>query len=488
MNSRILVAPLLALAAAACSSRSEAPLPLGDTRAKAAGSERPVFAGTADPGMLTLPEVAERATPAVVNISSTRLVRGGPEAMPFMDEPFFEHFFRQFPQEPPERRERSLGSGVIVSPDGVILTNNHVVAQADDIRITLADGRQLEAQIEGTDPKSDLAVLRVQGGHRDLPYLPFGDSDSLRLADVVLAIGNPFGVGQTVTLGIVSAVGRADVGIVDYEDFIQTDAAINPGNSGGALVNLRGELVGINTAIVTRTGGYMGIGFAIPSRMASPIMQALLEHGQVDRGWLGVVIQDLTPELAEALAVDSTRGVLVADVVPQGPAARAGLQPRDIVLAVDGEEVTSSGHLRNIIAAKGAKARVELHIRRGQMERRLSASLTELPSEEPPAPEPTERPTAALGGIAAVELSPDLRARLQLPAEVNGVVVASIEPDSAADRAGLRPGDVVTQIDRRDVTNSAELRGAYAAAGERMLIRVWRGGAFLYVALQKSQG
>jgi S1-C subfamily serine protease len=264
---------------------------------------------------------------------------------------------------------------VIVSADGVVLTNHHVVRGAKSIRVTLADRREIPARLVGADPKSDLAVLRLKGPLKNLKAITFGDSDKMRLGSVVLAIGNPFGVGQTVTMGIVSAKGRANMGIVDYEDFIQTDAAINPGNSGGALVDMQGRLVGINTAILSRSGGYQGIGFAIPARIAKHVMGSLLRHGKVRRGFLGVRIRSVTPALSRDLGLRTQRGVLIADVEPSSAAARAGLKQRDVVLRVDGIRVDSSGRLRSIIANRPPGARVKLRILRGRKARTVSVTL-----------------------------------------------------------------------------------------------------------------
>lgn len=318
-------------------------------------------------GDVEISDVAERVVAGVVNIASEKVVRetgGPPQFGPLFNEPFFRHFFGGPPgpgSRPQERRENSLGSGVIVSHDGVVLTNNHVIENADKIRVALADGRELDAEVVGRDPESDLGVLKLKGELKDLKPLVFGDSDTLRLGQVVLAIGNPFGIGQTVTMGIVSAKGRASVGIVQYEDFIQTDAAINPGNSGGALVNMHGELVGINTAIISRSGGYQGVGFAIPTKMARPIMESLLQHGKVARGWLGVAIQDVTPELREALGVGAEKGVLLSDVTPGSPADKGGLKRGDIVLKLNGQVMDSSAHFAMLSPWQGQKRKCPLN-------------------------------------------------------------------------------------------------------------------------------
>jgi Do/DeqQ family serine protease len=298
-------------------------------------------------------DVAEKAVHSVVNVSTRKVQRArGPM--------FFDPFFNREDRRQP-RYAQSLGSGVVVSKDGLILTNNHVVEGADDIRVSLSDGRELKAELVGTDPLSDIAVLRLPRGTDNLQPIAFADTDGVRVGEVVLAIGNPFGVGQTVTMGIVSAKGRANVGIATYEDFIQTDAAINPGNSGGALVNMRGELLGINTAILSRSGGYQGVGFAVPSNMARPIMHSLVESGTVERGWLGVSLSDLRKKIASGTR--DVDGALVTAVLPQSPAAAAGLRDGDIILAVDSVAVKDSSDLRNQVAARGS-GKVKLEVLR----------------------------------------------------------------------------------------------------------------------------
>jgi len=314
--------------------------------------------------------VAKAAQPAVVNISSSRKVIAGaqqpPSPSPFFDDPFFRRFFgeefrRRF-QLPPERREQGLGSGVLVSPDGYIVTNNHVIAEAEEVTVLLADSRRFTAKVVATDPRTDVAVIKIDA--KGLPMLPWGDSSRLQVGEMVLAVGNPFGLNQTVTMGIISAVGRAHMGIVDYEDFIQTDAAINPGNSGGALVNLKGELIGINTAIFSQSGGYMGIGFAIPSNMAKGVMQSLIKHGKVIRGWLGVGIQDLTEDLAKEFGVAEIKGALVSDVASDGPAAKAGLERGDVITSFNNVSVKDSTQLRSLVTESEPGATVTLTILR----------------------------------------------------------------------------------------------------------------------------
>jgi len=438
-----------------------------------------------------LADVAERSTAAVVNVSSTKTPKapGDSGESPSMEDPFFRQFFGLPPgfSMPKQRRSQSLGSGVVVSADGIVLTNNHVVENADEIRVTLDDKREFDATVIGADPKSDVAVLRLKGDLKNLHVLPFGDSDQLRLADTVLAIGNPFGVGQTVTMGIVSATGRANVGIADYEDFIQTDAAINPGNSGGALLNIRGELVGINTAIVSRSGGYQGIGFAIPSNMARQIMTSLVETGKVQRGWLGVAIQPVDRDLAEALGIDQGRGVLVADVTAKSPAAEAGIERGDVITNIDEKPIDSTGQLRNIIAGHRVGTRIKVDVIRDKTAKVFQVELGELPQgkeDEPQQQEHSEK--GLLSGISVAGLTAENRDQFQIPAAVDkGVLVTSVERNCAAAKAGVVPGDVIMEINRKQVRNVADFRGlaAKAADGKSALLLLARqeGTAFVLV-------
>jgi serine protease Do len=432
---------------------------------------------------VALPDIVQRALPSVVNIATTRTAKLEGHGFPF-DAPFFRHFFGPGPLPAPE--QRGLGSGVIVDKD-VIVTNNHVVEGADALTVTTFDGRELDAKVVGTDPKSDLAVLRIRGENGKLQPLPLGDSARLRLADVVLAIGNPFGVGQTVTLGIVSATGRADLGIVDYEDFIQTDAAINPGNSGGALIDAEGNLVGIPTAIVSRTGGYMGVGFAIPSNMARPIIESLLRHGKVVRGWLGISIQDVDQDIARAMKLRSSSGVLVADVQSGSPADKSGLQRGDIVLSIDGRRIETAGQLRNLVALGGAGRKLALEIQRGNQQRQLTVTVAEMPAEAGGAPSRvTPHAPSAAEGVAVQPLNPALRQRLGLPNDVrHGVVVSEIEPGSAAARAGLRAGDVVLEIDRQKVQRVEQFHELFAKSQGPTLLLVHRRGATSFLVIKR---
>jgi serine protease Do len=370
---------------------------------------------------------------------------------------------------------------VLVTGDGHVLTNNHVVEGARDIRVTLADGRELTAKLVGTDPKTDLAVLRLPGS--GFSVLPLGDSSRVEVAEVVLAIGNPFGLSQTVTMGIVSAVGRANVGIADYEDFIQTDAAINPGNSGGALVNARGELIGINTAIVSQSGGSMGIGFAVPVNMARQVMDQLVTRGRLTRGYLGVAVQDLTPALARGLKIDADRGLLVVDVAPDGPAAQAGLQRNDVIVAVDGKPPEDAGHFRNLVAGTAPGSRLRLTILREGRERTVEVTVGELP-ERPPAVAAVRAPPDT-PGVSVASLTPEVARRLGLPPTVRGAVVAEVRPGGLAAEAGLRPGDVVTEVNHQPVRGAEDFaRAVEQARGQDLAVRVERGGSARYVVLE----
>jgi serine protease Do len=391
-----------------------------------------------------------------------------------------------------ERQGQGIGSGVIVSTDGYILTNNHVVAEAKEIKVTISDKREFDATVVGTDPKSDLAVIKIKGSPPGLVAAEFGDSSKLRLGDVVLAVGNPLGVGETVTMGIVSAKGRADLGITAYEDFIQTDAAINPGNSGGALINTEGKLVGINTAILSRTGGYQGIGLAIPSSMARPIMETLKQSGKVSRGFLGVGIQDVDHDLATAMKLPNPNGVLLTEVRSGGPGGKAGLSRGDVVTKVDGTTVTSTGQFRNLIASSGAKKKVTLEVMRDGKPRSLGVELGEVPDEAGEAGpavqsgSPQATTGGALDGVTLEELTPEMRRTLGLGADVqHGVVITDLEQRSAAAKAGLRPGDVVLELNRAAVDSLAKFKELYAKATGDVLLLVQRRGGTLFLVVRK---
>ena len=453
-------------------------------------ASRPPTPAAFEREMMSIADVSEKAVPSVVNISTQKKLQAQPDVFssPFFSDPLFRRFFDRAPesrQRPPERLERSLGSGVIVNANGVILTNHHVVANADEVLVTLHDKREFTAEIVGKDPPSDLAVLKLKAPPPDLRGLPVGDSDALRLGEIVVAIGNPFGVGQTVTMGIVSAKGRANVGIVDYEDFIQTDAAINPGNSGGALLNLRGELVGINTAILSQSGGYQGIGFAIPSNMASSIMGSLIQEGRVIRGFLGVIIQDLTPDLADAMGLPDRNGALVSEVLAASPAEKAGVRAGDVIRKVDGRPITTSAKLRNVVASIGAGRTVKLHLLRNGRDTSLNVELTAKESDDHVPPK-TRDGRAPLGGVSLERLTEPLRREFRISRRIPaGVVVTNVKRGSPAERSGLQVGDVVVSVNRRPVQTPEEFGQLYAEGQETVLLRLFRRGGPLYLVMRK---
>jgi serine protease Do len=442
---------------------------------------------------LGLGRVADLAMPAVVSVASTHAVetQQSPD-LPF-DDPFFRRFFgpgSPLPFRSPKGGamppQRGQGSGVIVTGN-VILTNAHVVEGAKTLVVTTQDRRSLDVEVAGTDPKSDLAVLRIKSDPKGLKSLDFADSDAAHLGEVVLAIGNPFGVGQTVTMGIVSAKGRADLGIADYEDFIQTDAAINPGNSGGALVDLNGRLLGIPTAILSRTGGYQGVGFAIPSNMARPIMQSLLETGRVSRSYLGVTIQNVDQSLAKALGLKDTQGVLLSDVSANGPSAKAGLQRGDVVLSIDGKPMRTTGQLRNTVATAGVGKRVELEIwRRGEI-KKVQVTLGAMPEEESAAPTVAPKHGSAQSGPLGTTLAPlDEAARKQLdvPSSVKGgVVVVDVTIGSKAYEAGIRSGDVILEIGGNATNRPEQVKEFWEKSKGSVMVLLFREGRTFYVAV-----
>ena len=439
---------------------------------------QPAGAALSPEARAAIPDVVERVLPSVVSISSTRVSK--PPAM--LNDPMFRRFFGQGGEAPPERREQGLGSGVVIAP-GIVVTNHHVVDGAQEIRVTAAGDRDFEAKIVGSDPQTDLAVLRLAGDTSALRPIEIGDSSRLRLGESVIAIGNPFGVGQTVTVGIVSAKGRADLGILDYEDFIQTDAAINPGNSGGALVNSQGQLVGINTAILSRSGGNVGIGFAIPTDLAKPVIEALQKHGKVSRGFLGIGIQDVNQELAQAMKLPDAHGVLVSDVQPGGPGAKAGLARGDVILSVNGKVTNTTGKLRNAVASAGSGSKAELEVLRNGKKRRLTVALAEAPAKSAASESAAPERGDALEGMALEPLTSELREQLGVE---RGVVVSRVDPNSRAARAGIRAGDVILEVEGTPVRDPASLRSAWAKSGKEALLLVMRGGATRFVVVPRG--
>src|SRR5215217_3335177 len=453
---------------------------------------QPLFPGM---GGQSFVEIAKAVKPAVVNIYATKTGRSeGSHATPF-DDPFFrkffgDEFFKRFDQQPKEqkeRKERGLGSGVIVESNGLIITNNHVVGKADEIRVTLSDKREFKAKLIGTDPKTDVAVVRIDA--TGLPTVAFADSDKLEVGEFVLAVGNPFGLTQTVTLGIVSALGRA-AGIAEYEDFIQTDAAINPGNSGGALVNVRGELVGINTAIFSQSGGNMGIGFAVPSNMAQSIMGQLVQTGKVVRGWLGVSIQELTPELASQFGVSDTKGVLVSDVMDDSPAKKAGFERADVIVEYDGKSMDSPTHLRNAVAQTAIGKKVSVKILRDKKPKTIELTIVEQPksmaqSGEEEAGE-SAVPAHVLSDLDVRELNEELGSRYGLKSGERGVVVVRVKSGSTAEEVGVREGDIVLEVNRQAVTSlkTYERIAAKLPKDQSVLLLLKRQGRTIYLTLR----
>ena len=397
--------------------------------------------------------VVKKAMPAVVNISTSRVVQSkGRSQLPFFSDPFnIQPFGDPFGQEPKKRREGSLGSGVIVDPTGYIVTNNHVVAKAEEIKVVLSDKREFKGKIIGTDPKTDIAVIKIKGNN--LPTLRWGDSDKLEVGGYVLAIGSPLGLSQTVTMGIVSAKGRANVGIADYEDFIQTDAAINPGNSGGALVNTKGEVVGINTAIFSRSGGSMGIGFAVPSNMARSVMAELIKHGKVTRGWFGVSIQEVTPAIASQFGLKEASGALVSETIEDTPAAKAGIEAGDVIIQFDGKKIEDPASLRHIVAATPIGKRVRVKVVRDKRVKILMAKIVAQPKQVAGLEEDDKEAGkgTALAGIRIRDLSPEIAGQLGIAPNTAGVLVINVEVGSPAEKAGLAPGDVVVAVSRKRI-------------------------------------
>lgn len=431
--------------------------------------------------------VLKSALPAVVNIHTSKIVKPRPGGMMPFNEPFFRQFFGdQFGQQqmqPRQQREQSLGSGVIVASDGIILTNNHVIDGATDIKVDLADKRQFQAKLIGTDAKTDVAVLKIEA--TGLPTLALGDSSKLQVGDLVFAIGEPFGLGGTATMGIVSATGRGGLGIENYEDFIQTDASINPGNSGGAMIDLRGNLIGINTAILSGGGGgNQGIGFAIPINLARSVMDQVVAHGKVVRGYLGVYIQPVTPQMAKQFGLGEVRGVLIGDVSADAPGSRAGIKRGDVVLQLNGQPIDSANELRLRISQTAPGTAVKLQIWRDGKTQDVSVTLGQLPEEADKAA-PGENSSGALQGVEVQELTPDLSQQLDLPAKTRGVVVSDVEPSSLAAAAGLDRGDVIQEVNHKPVASIEQYRQAVAVAGNQsILLLVNQHGVTRYVVVE----
>lgn len=443
--------------------------------------------------------VVKRVVPAVVNISTSKVVKqqtgfdGDSEEMPRGMDPFFRQFFgndfgRQF-HVPRERAEKALGSGVIVSPEGYILTNNHVVDGADSVVVTMHDKREFKARVIGTDARTDIAVIKIDGGN--FPSLTLADSSKVEVGDVVLAIGNPFGVGQTVTAGIVSATGRGGLGIEQVEDFIQTDAPINPGNSGGALVDDEGHLIGINTAILAgNSGGNQGIGFAVPINMARSDMDQIVAHGKVEHGYMGILPQDVTPSLAKAFNAKDTNGALVGQVTPDSPASRSDLKRGDIIVAINGEPVSDANQLRMKIGMMSPNSIANFKVMRNGQPMNVSVTLGEFPSKEERASldkrgGDNSSADKSLDGVSVENITPETAKELQLPSSTNGVVVNEVSPSSKAADAGLKPGDVIQQVNHQSVSNVHDFSAAIGKSSkdDSVLLLVNRDGNTIFLAV-----
>ena len=429
-------------------------------------------------------ELAEKFSPTVVNVKVTKVEKAGfqrphlPEGDPGN---FFDRFFEGMPSRPENRKTMGAGSGVIISETGTVLTNNHVVEDAAEVTVTLADKKEYKAQVVGRDPKTDLAVLKIEADG-PFPAAVMGSSEQLKVGDWVVAIGNPFGLNHTVTSGIVSAKGRV-IGAGPYDDFIQTDASINPGNSGGPLFNVKGEVVGINTAIIPQG---QGIGFAIPVDMAKPLIPQLVAHGEVTRGYLGVSIQTLTPELAEALGVENTEGALVADVTADSPAGEGGIQRGDIITAFDGQTIKESHDLPAVVAATPVDKEVAVTVLRDGKERRISVTVGKLSSETAELDRSAE-PAKGKWGLQLHDLSPEIARQFGLEAD-RGVVVVGIASDSPAQSAGMRKGDVIVEVNRKSVNSVAELKETIRNSEDkdRLLLLVQRQNGKFYVPLSQQ--
>ncbi len=425
-----------------------------------------------DKALPSLAPVIKKASPAVVNIATESHVKLPQN--PLLNDPFFRRYFR-IPEQPRERKTQSLGSGVVIDATrGLVVTNNHVIANADQITVQLEDGRTFEAEVVGTDPETDVAVIRIPA--EKLTAIPLADSDELQVGDFVVAIGNPFGLGHTVTSGIVSALGRSGLGIGGYEDYIQTDASINPGNSGGALVNLRGELIGINTAIFSQSGGNIGIGFAIPTNMAKQVTEQLAQHGEVKRGFLGAQMQNLDSTLAEAFGVARDSGAVIVDIQPGSPADKSGLRAGDIVTAVDGKPVSNAVEVRNRIGLLPVGTKLQIDILRNGKHKRVLTSVESQDDNQVASDLQNPRLGGAIFG--------DIDERSPAYGRIRGAAVLRVERGSNVWRSGLREGDIVTSVNRAPVTNFKEFLARVNQTQGPLLFRVQRGNAAAFMVLR----
>ena len=426
---------------------------------------------------LSFAPVVGEAAPAVVNVYASRTVRARPN--PFTSDPFFRRFFGDdFFGMPQDRVQNSLGSGVIVRPDGVIVTNDHVVRGGDEFKVVLSDRREFDATLILSDERTDLAVLQINSDGEPLPFLEFTDSDAAEVGDIVLAIGNPFGVGQTVTSGIISALARNQVGVTDYQFFIQTDAAINPGNSGGALVDVDGRLLGVNSSILTRSGGSHGVGFAIPANMVERVVDNAIEGGEIERPWLGANSQTVTADLAESLGLDRPVGALITEVYKGGPADRAGLKRGDLILAIDDHEIVDNEGLKYRIATKKDGERVRFSTRRDDRDRRVNVTL-DLPPENPARDEMSLSGRHPLAGATVANLSPKYNEEIGRDLLESGVILADIDRRSIASRYGFRRADKILTVNDEEIDTAAQLARALEEAPEGWYIELERRGRVL---------
>jgi serine protease Do len=427
--------------------------------------------------------LVDQVKESVVNISTTQIVEGNPLFGPgspfgdFFGNDFYKHFFGNMPQS--KMKTHALGSGFVISQEGLVLTNNHVVEKATEIKIKLISGKEYEAKIVGRDPKTDLALIRAESPDKDFPKpVALGDSEALRVGDWVMAVGNPFGLGNTVTTGIISAKGRI-IGAGPYDDFLQTNAAINPGNSGGPLFNMAGQVIGINTAIIAQA---QGIGFAIPINIAKELLPQL-KKGKVVRGWLGVMIQDITPELAKSFGLKTSKGVIVSDVLKGSPAEKAGLQSGDVILQFNGKEVENARALSQMAAATAPNTQVKIDILRNGKAETISLTVGTMSEEGQKAPAPEEEKTS--WGMTVQQLTPQLAQQLGLEPESTGVLITGIQSGSPAEDAGLQPGDVITQINKQEIKDLSDYQQALKQVkkGENLLLLIRRGSGAFYVVL-----
>lgn len=432
-------------------------------------------------------EVTSAVKPAIVNISATRTVKIAGGIDPFLDDPFFKRFFGDSPgrqRQPKEQKSVGLGSGVIVASDGYIITNYHVVKEADEIKVLMSDKKEYAGKVIGSDPKTEISVVKIEAA--GLPTISWGNSDMLQVGEVVLAVGNPYGLNQTVTMGIVSALGRANIGIADYEDFIQTDAAINPGNSGGALVNVKGELVGINTAIYSTSGGYQGIGFAIPSNMVRSVMDSLIKKGKVVRGWLGVSTQKITPELAKQFQLKDESGVLVGDITENSPAEKAGLKRGDVIIEYGGKKIEEPYILRNMVANTSPGEEHQMKVLRDSKTLTVHVTIGELPADAQ-----EEIISGAyenvMKGITVQDMTPEISQKLKIPDRIKGVIISDIAEDSIAVRV-LTQGDVIQEINRSKVSSIKNYQEIVSRIKkeEDVLLLIYRRGSSLFVTLSQK--